>query len=173
MIEEGTFREDLFYRLNIVPIYLPPLRKRREDIPLLINHFLEKYNKKRNKNIKGVSPEAMNLLMDFEWPGNIRELENIVERLVIMSEGETIEASHVPMYIRGKEVYMKITTPRTNEEFKKMKKQIRAKAIENVERAFVIDVLRRNDWNVSKAARDIGVKRQNLQSLIRKYNIKQ
>jgi len=172
MIKEGKFRDDLFYRLNIVPIYIPPLKERKEDIPLLVHYFLEIYNKKRSKNIKGVSPEAMNLLMEFDWPGNIRELENIIERLAIMCDSEIIEAEQLPIHIRGKRVCFNITTPKTNEELKKIKKQIRANAVENVEKAFLIDALKRNDWNISKAARDVGVKRQNFQALMRKYNIK-
>jgi two-component system response regulator PilR (NtrC family) len=105
MIEEGKFREDLFYRLNIVPIHIPLLKERREDIPLLVEHFLEIYNTKRNKKIKGVSPEAMDLLADFDWPGNIRELENVIERVVIMSESDIIDAKELPIYIQGNSVY--------------------------------------------------------------------
>jgi DNA-binding NtrC family response regulator len=155
-----------------VPIYLPSLKERKEDIPLLVHHFLEIYNKKRRKNIKGVSPEAMNFLMEFAWPGNIRELENIIERLVIMCEGEIIEAEQLPIHIRGKRLCLNIKTPKTNKELKKIKKQIRANAVENVEKAFLIYALKRNDWNISKAARDVGMKRQNFQALTRKYNIK-
>ena len=172
MIEEKTFREDLFYRLNIVPIYLPPLKERQEDIPSLVNHFLELYNKTRDKNIKGVSPEAMNLLIEYDWPGNVRELENIIERSVIMTEGDTVEAEHLPIDIRGKRAYLDITIPQTKEELKGLKKQIREKAVEDIEKAFLIDALKRSDWNISKASRQVGMKRQNFQALIRKYNIK-
>ncbi len=171
MIDNGSFREDLFYRINVVPIHLPSLRERKEDIPLLVHHFLEVYNKKKSKQIKGVSAEAMNLLMDFEWPGNVRELEHIIERLVIMSEGDIIESEQLPIQVVGKRVCFNITTPKTNEELKKLRKQLREKAIENIEHAFVIDALKRNEWNVSKAARDVGMKRQNLQAMMRKYNI--
>lgn len=172
MIKEGKFREDLFYRLNIVPIYLPSLKERKEDIPLLVHHFLEISNKSKHKDIKGVSPEAMNLLMDFDWPGNVRELENIIERVTIMSDSKIIELDQLPIYLQGKRVCFNITTPQTNEELKKLKKQIRANAVENIEKAFLIDALKRNDWNISKAAQNVGMKRQNFQSLIRKYNIK-
>jgi DNA-binding NtrC family response regulator len=172
MIEEKTFREDLFYRLNIVPVYLPPLKERKEDIPSLVNHFLELYNKTRDKNIKGVSPEAMNLLIEYDWPGNIRELENIIERSVIMTESEIVEAKHLPIDIRGKRAYHNITIPETKEELKDLKKQIREKAVEEVEKAFLINALKKSDWNISKASRQVGMKRQNLQALIRKYNIK-
>lgn len=173
MIDEGTFREDLFYRLNIVPIYLPPLLKRKEDIPLLVHHFIDKYNRKQNKNVKAISPDAMNLLMDFNWPGNVRELEHTIERVLIMCDGEMIEAEQLPRHVRGKNMYLKITTPQTNEELKQLKKDIRQKAVEDIEKAFIINALKRNEWNISKAARDVGMKRQNLQAMIRKYKIKQ
>jgi two-component system NtrC family response regulator len=172
MIESGNFREDLFYRVNIVPIYLPSLRERKDDIPLLVNHFLESYNKKRKKNIKGVSSDAMNILMNFEWPGNVRELEHTIERLVIMSEGDIIEAEKLPIQLTGKRVCFNITTPKTNEELKRMRKQMREKAVENIERAFIIEALKRNQWNVSKTAREVGLKRQNLQAMMRKYNVR-
>ncbi|KPJ72391.1 Fis family transcriptional regulator [candidate division TA06 bacterium DG_78] len=172
MIKDERFREDLYYRLNIVPIYLSSLKERKEDIPLLVQHFLEKYNKRRNKNIKGVSPGAMNILMDFDWPGNVRELENIMERLVIMTDSEIIEAEHIPAHIQGKRVCFNIPTALTNIELKKLKQQIRSQAVENVEKAFVINALKRSDWNISKAARIVGMKRQNFQKLMNKYNIK-
>jgi len=172
MIREGKFREDLFYRLNIVPIHLPSLKERREDIPLLVHHFLEIYKQKRNKNIKGVSPETLDLFMEYDWPGNVRELENIIERLVIMTDHNVIEAEHVPIHIAGKRVCFNITAPHTNKELKELRKQIRTKAIENIEKAFLIEALKRCDWNVSKAARDVGMRRQNFQALMRKHSIK-
>jgi DNA-binding NtrC family response regulator len=172
MIKDERFREDLYYRLNIVPIYLPSLKERKEDIPLLVQHFLESYNKRRNKNIKGISPEAMNILMDFDWPGNVRELENIIERLVIMTDSEIIEAEHIPAHIQGKRVCFNIPTAQTNIELKTLKQQIRSQAVENVEKSFVINALKKTDWNISKAARIVGMKRQNFQKLMNKYNIK-
>lgn len=171
MIKEGKFREDLFYRINIVPIRLPPLKERREDIPLLVDHFLAAYNEKRNKNIKGFSPEALGVLMEYGWPGNVRELENIIDRMVIMSDSERIEVEHVPIHIIGNRVCFNITAARTGAELKEMKKRMRIQAVENVERAFLIEALNRNQWNVSKAARDVGMQRQNFQAMMRKYNI--
>lgn len=172
MIEEKTFREDLFYRLNIVPIYLPSLKERQEDIPSLVNHFLKRYNTIRNKDIMGVSPEAMNLLIEYDWPGNVRELENIIERSVIMNEGKFIEVEHLPMDIRGKPGHLNITIPKNKEELKDLKKKIREKAIEDIEKAFLINALKRSEWNISEASRQVGMKRQNFQALIRKYKIK-
>jgi DNA-binding NtrC family response regulator len=171
MIQQGKFREDLFYRINIVPIYLPPLRQRKEDIPLLVDHFVAFYNKKTKKNIKGVSPDAMNLLMDFDWPGNVRELEHIIERLVIMNEGDIIGSDKLPAQLIGERVCFNITAPKTNDELIKMKKTMREKAVENIERAFITEALKKNNGNISKTARSVGMKRQNLQAMMRKYNI--
>jgi DNA-binding NtrC family response regulator len=173
MIKEQQFREDLYYRLNIVPVRLPSLSERKEDIPLLVQHFLAKYNKKQKKNVEYVSPDAMQCLIDYEWSGNVRELENIVERMVIMCESDTIDIHCLPTYVQGKQVCFHIATPRTNEELKQHRKQIRSQAVEKIERAFLLDALKRNEWNVTRAAQDVGMKRQNFQALMRKYSIKQ
>ncbi len=171
MIKQGQFREDLFYRINTVPIHIPPLRERKEDIPLLVEHFLGIYGSQKGTGAKQVSAEVMNMLMEHNWPGNVRELEHTVEQMVVLSEGSVITAEHVPVQIRSGKVCFDITTPRTNDELKRMKKQMRDKAIENIERAFVAEALERNSWNVSHAARDVGLKRQNFQALMRKYGI--
>lgn len=172
MIDENRFREDLFYRLNIVPIYLPTLRERREDIPLLINHFLDECNKKCGKKIKKISPEAMKALLEYDWPGNVRELENIIERLVIMTDSNVITVEHLPRSIQGSIFSVNMTIPKTNAELKKIKVKLRAKAVEDMERAFLIDALNRNGWNVTKSAQNVGMKRQNFHALMKKYNIK-
>ncbi len=172
MIKKGMFREDLFYRINIVPIHLPPLRERQEDIPLLADHFLKVYNERRSKRIKGFTPEALRMLVDFHWPGNVRELENIIDRMVIMSDSEVIDVEHVPIYIVGNRVCFKITAARTAAELKELKKHIRVEAVGNVEKAFLTEALRRNEWNVSKAARDVGMQRQNFQAMMRKHDIR-
>ncbi|MDH4211740.1 MAG: sigma-54 dependent transcriptional regulator [candidate division WOR-3 bacterium] len=172
MIKKGMFREDLFYRINIVPIHLPPLRERQEDIPLFVDHFLKVYNERRNKRIKGFTPEALRMLIEFHWPGNVRELENIIDRMVIMSDSEIIDVEHVPIYIVGNRVCFKITAARTAAELKELKKHIRVEAVGNVEKAFLTEALRRNEWNVSKAARDVGMQRQNFQAMMRKHDIR-
>jgi two-component system response regulator AtoC len=94
-IKKGEFREDLYYRLNVFPIYIPPLRERKEDIPLLVEHFIKKYNPRLGREVVGVSQEAMDILMEYEWPGNIRELENIVQRAMIISERKKIEKESI------------------------------------------------------------------------------
>lgn len=103
-VREGRFREDLFYRLNVLPIHLPPLRERPEDIPALSSHFLGKYKEKHGIKVGSVSPEALKQLMDYTWPGNVRELENAIERSVLLSEGENITVSALPPAVRGKVV---------------------------------------------------------------------
>lgn len=103
-VREGRFREDLFYRLNVLPIHLPPLRERPEDIPALSSHFLGKYKERHGIKVGSVSPEAMKVLMDYPWPGNVRELENAIERSVLLSEGNNISASALPLVLSGKRV---------------------------------------------------------------------
>lgn len=171
LIAKKSFREDLFYRLNIVPIVLPALRERKEDIPLLIQNFLEKYNKEKNKNIKGISSEAMNFLTEYHWPGNVRELENIIERLVVMIDDQIIESCHLPANIRKTIPGVIVEFPQNSQDLKEIKKQSRKKAIEDIERTFIIEALKRNNWNVSRSAKDVGMKRQNFQFLMRKYSI--
>ena len=100
-IREGRFREDLFYRLNVVPFTVPPLRQRKEDIPLMIDSFLDVFSRREGRERKLIVPEAVALLQEYDWPGNVRELKNIIERLVIMTPGRTITAAQLPDYLRG------------------------------------------------------------------------
>lgn len=172
MIKEGTFREDLFYRLNIVPIILPLLRDREGDIPLLACHFLEKYNRERKKDIRSISSEAMSLFIEYDWPGNVRELENVIERVVVMTDEDVIKPGHLPLNIQKRGVDVNITTPHSSDELKELKKRIRKQSIENIERSFIIEALERNDGNITKSAKDVGMKRQNFQALMRKHGIK-
>ncbi|MCX8117269.1 MAG: sigma-54 dependent transcriptional regulator [Desulfobacterota bacterium] len=171
MIQEGTFREDLYYRLNIVPIFLPPLKERQEDIPALAMHFLKKYSEEMGKSIKGFTPEAMERLMKYPWPGNVRELENVIERTVVMMDEEMVRVEHLilPGQKRAEEIER---IPMTSEELKEIKKQLREKAVEEVERAFVIKALERNQWNVTRAAEEVGMLRPNFQALMRKYGLR-
>lgn len=172
MIAKETFREDLFYRLHVVPIFLPPLRERREDIPVLAYHFLQKYSKQLNKNISSISPETMKCLVNYEWPGNVRQLENIIERVVITTESEIISPEDLPLSIQYEYTSAKMSSIPTNyKELKSAKKQIKEQSIEEIERKFLIEALKRNSWNISKTAHDIGIQRTNLHSLIRKYKI--
>ncbi|NOX19798.1 MAG: sigma-54-dependent Fis family transcriptional regulator [Nitrospirae bacterium] len=168
MVKKGQFREDLFYRLNIFPIHLPPLRVRKEDIPLLANHFLKKYSKELSRDVKKISAEAMKKLIEYDWPGNVRELENTIQRAILLAESDTIDTSDINITPLKTDT----TVPRDVDELKRVKKKLREEAIESVERLFVLEALKRNDWNITRAAKDVGMKRPNFHALMRKYNIK-
>ena len=101
MVHEGTFRDDLYYRLNVIPIILPPLRDRPDDIPLLVEHFIEKISKENKKDVRGITPEAMQMFMHYRWPGNVRELENVIERVITLMDSDLITEELLPSYIKG------------------------------------------------------------------------
>jgi len=176
MVGEGTFREDLFFRLNIIPIELPPLRERKGDIPLLISHFLKKFTDAVGKNIRGIAPDAVALLESYDYPGNVRELENTIERAVVLAAGEVIhkedlelsaEASAAVGSSEGEEGYI----PQTSDELKEMKRHIRDHAVETVEKAFVMSALERNKWNITRAAEETGILRPNFQGMMKRLGI--
>jgi DNA-binding NtrC family response regulator len=171
LVNEGKFREDLYYRLHVFPIQLPPLRARPEDIPALAYHFLRRFCKRTGKNIGRIADEAMRLLMDFEWRGNVRQLENVIERIVILAEGDTIEANLVSRTLYGERVRESVSVPHSSEELKQLKKELRERAIEDIEKQFLLDALDRNGWNVTRAAAEVGMQRPNFQALMRKYGI--
>ena len=172
MIREETFREDLYYRLNIVPISLPLLKERPEDIPLLATHFLKKYADEMGKTVKGFTPEAMKRLMRHSWPGNVRELENVVERSVVMIDEETVRPEHLILPDEKERGDATVRVPATSEELKEIKKHLREKAVEEIEKAFILNALERNNWNVTRASDDVGMLRPNFQALMRKYNLR-
>ena len=167
MVREGSFREDLYYRLNIFPIRMPPLRERRDDIPLLAYHFLKRYSQELGKEVSGITAEAMKILIDYEWPGNVRELENTIQRAILITKGNTIRADDLGFIEPSRQVHI----PRTFEELKTLKRELRERSVEEVEREFVLEALRRNEWNVSRAARDVGMLRPNFHALMKKYSI--
>ena len=171
LMKEKLFREDLFYRLDVFRISLPPLRERKEDIPLLASYFLNLFSKSMHKEVKGFSTEALLLLKEYHWPGNVRELRNLVERLIIMND-ETIASSTQVSYALGDKIG-KVTTaiPRTAEELKKIRREITQKILNEIENSFVIEALKRNNWNVTRAAEEVGLLRPNFHALMRKHNI--
>jgi DNA-binding NtrC family response regulator len=171
MVADDGFREDLFYRLNVIPITLPPLRDRPEDIGLLAWHFLHQFKDQYRKEIKTIDPGAIDRLREHTWPGNVRELRNIMERIVILSDSPTVTREDVSAVL-GQE-QQSPGLPQNLEELKKAKKIAREKAVEHIERAFILDALTRNNWNVSQAAREIGIQRTNLHALMKKYGIRQ
>jgi DNA-binding NtrC family response regulator len=154
-IKDGSFREDLFYRLNVVLIQMPPLRERKSDIPLLAQHFLEKYNARLRKNLKGITPEALELLMRHDWPGNVRELENTVERLVVLSSGPYLEP--------GDLAFAGTILSPTGE--------ASSLSLRDLERDHIIQTLQRFDGHKSETARALGIDRKTLREKLRRYNI--
>lgn len=173
MANEGTFREDLFFRLNIIPIELPPLRDRKHDIPILIRHFLKKYTAEINKEITGVAPDVMTFLENFSYPGNVRELENMIERAVVLAEGNIIRNEDLELWDSTKTTSncMIERIPMNSEELKEMKRHIRDHAFESLESIFVRNALDRNDWNVTRAAEETGILRPNFQSMMKKLGV--
>jgi len=155
LIDENAFREDLFYRINVFPINIPPLRDRREDIPLLINHFL--------KGRKRISAAAVDILMSYHWPGNVRELKNMIERIVIFSDSETIMPDDLPSEVRDT-VGKRIDSFLSYQEAKKV-------MIDRFNQDIISGALRETYGNVTKAAEKLGLDRANLQRLMRKYSI--
>ncbi len=158
LVAEGTFRDDLFYRLNVVAIVLPPFRERMEDIPLLVEHFLEKHRIEHNKEIKGISEQAMNLLLRYDWPGNVREIENTIESAVVVAKGRTMELEDLPESLRTHEE--KSYALSTN------------KKLHEVEEEYISRALDANNWNIKKCAGALGIDRTTLYNKIRKYKLR-
>jgi len=170
LVKEGRFREDFFYRLNVFPIRLPSLRERKEDIPGLVHYFIRRYSEETGLNVLHISAEAMRILMSYDWPGNVRELENVIHRAVILAEGTTIRPQDIQ--IEGfEDMHDLFKTPGNIEELKRLKGCLKRKAIEEIEKNFLIDALKRNDYNITKAAQDVGMQRTNFHSMMRKYRI--
>ena len=171
MVADGNFRDDLYYRINIFPIEIPPLRERRDDIPALATHFLNQFSEDMNHPSREFSPGAMNLLMNHDWPGNVRELENVIQRAVILAGGDIIRQGHL-VNIIDMLPRVDLDIPRTSEDLKRIKKVARQKSVENLERHFVLGALKRNGWNVTRAAEETGMQRSNFQALMKKYDIR-
>jgi len=164
-VERGRFREDLYYRLHVVPINLPPLRERHEDIPLLVRHFLEKYNTQYNRKIKEVSPSTFNILLQYDWPGNVRQLEHVIEHTILMTKGEIIQARNLPEKLQKKS---KIKTDdalleRENFNFKEN--------VEKFKKQSIIKALQSAQGVKKEAARILGISPRNLSYFIRKYEM--
>ena len=171
MVSDESFRDDLYYRINIFPIEIPPLRERRDDIPALAFHFLKRFSDETEHVVREFSAGAMNLLMNFDWPGNVRELENVVHRAVILASGDVIRQGHL-VNIVDMLPRVDLDVPRTSEELKRIKKIARQKSVESVEKHFVLGALKRNGWNVTRSAEETGMQRSNFQALMKKYDIR-
>jgi DNA-binding NtrC family response regulator len=171
MVAQGIFRDDLFYRINIFPVRVPPLRERREDIPALAFHFLHVFSGELDKKVTDFSDGAMNVLTQYDWPGNVRELENTLQRAVILATDHVIRQAHL-VNILEMVPQLALDVPRTGTELKRIKKVAREKSVETIEKAFVVEALKRNSWNVTRSAEETGMQRANFQALMKKYNIR-
>jgi two-component system response regulator HydG len=161
MVEQGSFRQDLYYRLTVVPVHLAPLRERREDIPLLANHFLDRYRDKNRKNIRGFHPLAINTLSRYDWPGNIRELENAVERAVILCMGDRITPEELPTSIqRLGEAAPPVASPTPS-----------TRTLKDTEREMILLALEQTRGNRTRAAASLGISRQTLLNKLKKYQL--
>lgn len=158
-ISEGRLRKDLFYRLNVIPFHIPPLRQRRDDISLLVNHFLKKTIKRNNLKSKEISSEAMEFLINYKWPGNVRQLENIIERLVLLTKGSVINVENLPTYIKSKE------NESSDKSFNKEKKRY----LEKFEKNYLQNLLIKANNNVNKAAQIAGVSVRTIYRMIARY----
>lgn len=165
-VREKTFREDLFYRINVVPLHIPPLRERADDIPLLVAHFLDKANRKMTKRISGTTPRAMALLMAYHWPGNVRELENVIQRMTVIAKDETLDVSDLPPEIRG------ATESSPERKDAKDLKDITRESSGVTERRIILDALAKTRGNVTQAARTLGISRVTLQKKMKMYNLR-
>jgi len=164
LVSNGTFREDLYYRLKVFPITLPPLRQRKDDIPLLISHFITSQNKKTGKQIKGVSQSAMRILMDFSWPGNIRELENAIEHAFVICEDEYIDIFDLPVEIIQFE-YRPVSITLPVEDFHHRTKR------DKLTRDYLLEVLASSNWNKAEVSRRIGLSRAAVWKYMKKWDI--
>ena len=171
MVADGEFRDDLYYRINIFPVEMPPLRERRDDIPALAFHFLRLFSEELDKTVSQISVNAMALPFAKGGWGNFIVIANLVHRAVILTGADVIRQSHL-MSIMDMEPRLDLEVPRTNDELKEMKKMVREKAVEKVERLFLLEALKRNDWNVTRAAAETGLQRTNFQSMMKKFHIR-
>jgi DNA-binding NtrC family response regulator len=153
LVEAGRFRDDLYYRLNVISIHLPLLRERKVDIPLLAGHFLKKYNEKEGKHVVTFAADAMEALMEYEWPGNVRQLENAISHALILAQGDVIRRRHLPRFLRESAATSVSTSLAENE------------------RHLILRVLQETNWNKHDAARRLQVSRSTLYSKIRRYGL--
>jgi len=163
LVREGRFREDLFYRLNVINIELPPLRQRREDIPLLVQFFLKKYAEENDRPVRRITPEALRPLMSYSWPGNVRELENVIERAVVLSSGPDITVDLLPDNLLGRGSALTLHDPPTDASLFEI--------VEDVEKRIISDMLEKCNWNQTEAAERFKVPLSTLNQKIRRLNI--
>ncbi|HLK17981.1 MAG TPA: sigma-54 dependent transcriptional regulator [Bryobacteraceae bacterium] len=184
LVKEGRFREDLYHRLNVIHLSLPPLRERREDVPLLLAHFMERFCQENNKPLRQFTPAAMKLLMDYDWPGNVRELENVVERTVVLSTQERVDVELLPESVRSKEIVRGVRLqlseflpPLPGEPGSRLAADHPSpnpslfQIIDEVERRVIIDMLERTNWNQTEAAERFLIPLSTLNQKIKRLGI--
>jgi DNA-binding NtrC family response regulator len=159
-VDEGKFRDDLYYRLNVISIELPPLREHKEDIPLLVQHFIEKFNIEMGSKVERIAEEALGLLMKYDWPGNVRELENVIERATVITKGTLIKAED--LHLSPQVIKEKGAGPSSDD-----------KTIKSIEKKHIAKVLKENNWNIQKSAEQLGIDRVTLYNKIKKYKLKE
>jgi two-component system response regulator PilR (NtrC family) len=165
MVDEGHFREDLYYRLHVINIFLPPLRERKDDVPLLVHHFLEKYAKENSRPDLELTPEALDVLMDYHWPGNVRELENVIERAVVLSPGARIGTELIPEHVRTPQGFRipRFVVPPEGISFKDV--------VTNVEKRLIESTLEAAGGVQKRAAELLGIRPTTLNEMIKRYEI--
>lgn len=169
LCRKGTFREDLYYRLNVIPVALPPLRSREGDILLLANEFVTRFVQRMQTEtgtIPAIDPSAAELLMRYAWPGNVRELQNVMERAAVLVDGHTVMSTHLPDRLQS--LVEKDSAPSESGSFKQAKQQ----AVEAFERNFLLDLLKRNEGHMSRAAREAGVDRKTIERMVKKHGLR-
>ena len=172
MVQKGNFREDLYYRLKVVPINLPPLRERTEDILELAVHFLEKFKKKNPTPVRGFHPDTIIAMEKYDWPGNVRELRNLVERLAILTDSEIIAPGDLPSEFFSPSLpTVTSELPHSWEEFKNFKQEVQNQATREIEKEFLVQTLTEFKGNITRAATAIGIQRTHLHQLLKKYSL--
>jgi Nif-specific regulatory protein len=161
LVAQGRFREDLYYRLNVVPLFLPPLRDRSEDIPLLVEHFLKKFNEENGRKVS-LTAEVIDTFLSYDWPGNVRELENTIERLVVMSDGKSIKLADLPISMRDQTLKKHYAT---------QGRDALLPTIEEIEKTRILEALNRTGWVQSRAARILGITARQIGYKIKKHNL--
>jgi two-component system NtrC family response regulator len=170
-VNEGNFREDFFYRLNVFPIFIPPLRERRGDIPRLLYHFLKLYCRQTGKRIDGFSDEALDRLVNHHWPGNVRQLKNVVERLVILTDDRILNYWNLAENWEEKSYHSSDIVPKTLSELKSVKRHLLENHFGKIEKEFLQNALAAAEGNIAQAARQVGMQRSNFSTLMKKHGL--
>jgi two-component system NtrC family response regulator len=172
LVADGKFRQDLYYRLNVLPLYIPPLRRRKDDIPRLLYHFLKLYRRKTGKRIDGFSDAALKVLMDYKWPGNVRQLKNVVERLVVMTDGRVLDAVILNHHWGNSGERPIRAVPETLAELRAIKQRWLQDEFGAIEMQFLHRALAAEAGNITRAAKRVGMQRSNFSTLMKKHGVK-